>query len=150
MAIIAFLPQQALIAENSDVDTKTLICTGEIWVREGPLDNKRLIFHSALTIQVTLDKDKGILRVDSPYSIKEVAGGDQILVRETLGLHYFITPQDRDIARKRGIESVGSPVNYSSSLNRVSGQLSLMEGQIFADGMHSAFGGTCERPVQRF
>lgn len=149
-AMLALLPAQASIAQGASSEIIPMVCRGQIWVRDGELANKRLVQQSYLTIEVTLDKTEGILRVQSPAPIYGVHGGDQILVDETPGRYYFITPRDRDIDGQAGITVAGSSTLWNSYLDRTNGDLVLMEGRTMSDGMSSSFSGNCERVVQRF
>ena len=150
VAMIALFPAQAANGQDAASQIIPMVCRGEIWVRDGQLPTKRLVQHSYLTIEVTLDKTEGVLRVQSPSPIYGVHGGDQVIVDETPGRYYFITPRDRDIDEQAGIQVSGSTVLWNSYLDRTNGDLVLMEGRTMADGMSSSFSGNCERVVQRF
>ena len=128
-------------AQDNLSDGLALTCSGEIWIRQGSDHTERLLDHQYIEIELFLDRGSGVLRVDSPYKIAGVAGGDQILVRETPGKYYFATAE---------MIETQAQGHFDSTLDRSSGFLVLMEGGFFSERARSAFNGTCQRIVQRF
>lgn len=132
-------------AASERSNTVNLRCDGEVWLRDGDV----LKAHYEMSIDVVLDRSGKKLRVQSPLEIDGVVGSDQTIVLETPGKYFMITDRDLLNRKANGERSVGSPVPYNSTLDRVSGELILMEGSLF-EGARSAFNGKCVQASQRF
>lgn len=133
------------ISASQQSNPVSLRCDGEVWLREGEV----LKGHYELSIDVVIDKVAKKLRVQSPLKVDGLVGSDQSIVMETPAKYFMIT--DRDLADRNanGETSVGSPVPYNSTLDRVSGQLILMEGS-FSGGARSSFNGNCVQATPKF
>ncbi len=123
----------------------SLRCDGEVWLRDGDV----LKAHYDISIDVTLDKVGKKFQVQSPIEIEGVVGSDQSIVLETPGKYFMITERDLVNRNSNGERSIGSPVPYNSTLDRISGELILMEGS-FSGGSRSAFNGNCVQASPKF
>jgi hypothetical protein len=133
------------ISASERTNPVSLRCDGEVWLRDGEV----LKGHYELSIDVVIDIVGKKLRVQSPLKVDGWVGSDQSIVMETPTKYFMIT--DRDLANRiaKGEATVGSPVTYNSTLDRVSGELILMEGSFF-EGPRSSFNGNCVQSTPRF
>lgn len=133
------------ISASEQANPVSLRCNGEVWLRDGDV----LKGHYELSIDVVIDIVGKKLRVQSPLKVDGWVGSDQSIVMVTPTKYYMITDRDLENRIAKGETTVGSPVSYNSTLDRVSGELILMEGSFFR-GPLSSFNGNCYQFTPKF
>lgn len=133
------------ISASEQTKPVSLRCNGEVWLRDGDV----LKGHYELSIDVVIDIVGKKLRVQSPLKVDGWVGSDQSIVMATPTKYYTITDRDLENRIAKGETTVGFPVSYNSTLDRVSGELILMEGSFFR-GPLSTFNGNCVQVSQKF